>query len=219
MPETEDGLESEGRQRRSHAERSAETRIKIIDAVVSCIAEIGFQRTTASEIANRAGVTWGAVQHHFGGKEGILAAVLEESYSRFEALLDDVDFEDMPVAEAADMFVDRAWQHFTSPIYRSTFQIVINYSFDPDIETDPGQEAGLPEWQVRMLTAWVQVWNRVFPNVVRSEPERNHIAHYCVSVLTGFSATSMLQPAGIGLPPAELDFLKQTLVRELGGDT
>jgi hypothetical protein len=58
--------------RRTHAERSADTRARILAAVVECISEIGFQRTTASEIASRAGVTWGAVQHHLGGKDGIL---------------------------------------------------------------------------------------------------------------------------------------------------
>jgi AcrR family transcriptional regulator len=58
--------------RRRHAEPSAETRARILGAVVECISEIGFQRTTASEIAARAGVTWGAVQHHLGDKDGIL---------------------------------------------------------------------------------------------------------------------------------------------------
>ena len=41
--------------RRSHAERTAETRAKIIRAVIESIASVGFQRTTAQEIAHRAG--------------------------------------------------------------------------------------------------------------------------------------------------------------------
>ena len=63
-------------ERRSHAERRAETRARIIEAVIESIAEVGFHRTTAVEITRRAGVTWGAVQHHFGDKDGILLAVL-----------------------------------------------------------------------------------------------------------------------------------------------
>ena len=69
--------------RRTHAERTAESRARIMSAVVESIAEVGFKRSTASEIARRSGLTWGAVQHHFGGKEGILAAVLEDSFDRF----------------------------------------------------------------------------------------------------------------------------------------
>ena len=60
--------------RRSHAERTAETRGRAMAAVV---------QTTAAEIARRAGVTWGAVPHHFGDKDGILKAVLEASFNRF----------------------------------------------------------------------------------------------------------------------------------------
>jgi AcrR family transcriptional regulator len=215
MPETVEGEAGETRERRSHAERSAETRIKIIDAVVDCISEIGFQRTTATEISAKAGITWGAVQHHFGGKEGILAAVVDESFTRFEALLDDVDFDGLPIEEAAGLFVDRAWQHFNSPIYRSTFQIVMNYSFDPEIVAKKGAEAELADWQIRMITSWSRVWHRVFPREAQVQPERFHISHYCVAVLSGLAATSMLEPPSAGPPAVELDFLKKTLVDAL----
>ena len=39
---------------------------------------IGFAAAKASDIAQRAGVTRGALLHHFGDKEGLFAAVLEE---------------------------------------------------------------------------------------------------------------------------------------------
>ena len=102
------------RPRRSQAERTAETRARILAAVVESIAAVGFQRTTASEITRRAGVTWGAVQHHFGGKDGMLAAVIEESFNRFAARLADVAPQ-APWSERIDLFVERAWQHFSSP--------------------------------------------------------------------------------------------------------
>ena len=35
-------------------------------AVIESIADLGYQRTTGAEIARRAGVTWGAVQHTSG---------------------------------------------------------------------------------------------------------------------------------------------------------
>ena len=76
------------RPRRSHAERRAETRAKIIDGVVESIADIGLAATTATEIARRSGATWGAVQHHFGDKDGLMSAVLEESFNRFAERID-----------------------------------------------------------------------------------------------------------------------------------
>lgn len=62
---------------RTHAERGAETRAEILRTVSESVVEVGFARTTAAEIPRRADVTWGAVQHHFGGKDGMPTAVLE----------------------------------------------------------------------------------------------------------------------------------------------
>src|SRR5262245_62336179 len=115
------------RVRRSQAERTAETRARIIEAVVACIDELGFPRATASEIGRRAGVTWGAVQHHFGGKDGILAAVLEDSFARFARRFDDLPAQPASLEERASLFVQRAWEHFGSAHYRSTFEILLRW--------------------------------------------------------------------------------------------
>ena len=98
-----------------------------MSAVVESIAELGFKRSTASEIARRSGLTWGAVQHHFGGKDGILAAVLEDSFNRFAERLADIASEGVPLAERVELFVDRAWEHFASAHFRSTFEILQHY--------------------------------------------------------------------------------------------
>ena len=98
--------------RRTQAERTAATRERIVRAVVESIAEIGLQKTTANEITRRAGVTWGAVQHHFGGKDGILAAVLEESFERFAERLSEVPTDGASLEERVSAFVDIAWAHF-----------------------------------------------------------------------------------------------------------
>ena len=113
------------RPRRSHAVRSAETRSRVMTAVVESIATVGYQRTTAAEIARCAGVTWGAVQHHFQDKDGILMAVLEESFDHFETCMTNAPEVDATLEERVSLFVDRSWRHFSSPLYRSTFQILL----------------------------------------------------------------------------------------------
>ena len=47
-------LEIPVRERRSQAERRAETRARIVEAVLESIAEVGFVRTTAAEVTRRA---------------------------------------------------------------------------------------------------------------------------------------------------------------------
>ena len=201
------------RTRRSHAERTAETRAKIIAAVVDTIAEIGFQRTTAQEITRRAGVTWGAVQHQFGGKEELLIAVLEASFNRFAARLDDVSTSDTDLAARAELFVDRAWAHFRSRHYRSTFEILLNHLGRTEGATDT-------DWRPRMARAWDRVWSRIFADSPLSRPESLALQHFTVSALSGLASTAHLQGRPAATPSRQLALLKRTLVRELqGADT
>jgi len=191
--------------RRSQAERTTETRARIVQAVHDCISEQGFARTTAAEIAKRAGVTWGAAQHHFGSKEGILLAVLEDSFARFAALLADVP-DDAPLAARVEQFVERAWEHFSSPHYRSTFEILIHASaaFSRDAV-----------WREQMQRAWGAVWSEVFSS--EKLPRRRAVAlqQFTVASLAGLASIRMLE--GESAPPreAELALLRDTLLREL----
>jgi AcrR family transcriptional regulator len=59
-------------------EQAAETRALLVRAGRELFGTIGFTTAKASEIARLAGVTRGALLHHFADKEGLFAAVLEE---------------------------------------------------------------------------------------------------------------------------------------------
>jgi AcrR family transcriptional regulator len=201
-------LRTPPRSRRSHAERTAETRARIIAAVLECIAELGFQRTTAVEITRRAGVTWGAVQHHFGGKDGILTAVLEDSFNRFAARLDDIAVDETDLPRRTALFLARAWDHFGSAEYRSTFEILLNY-----VGREDGAAAS--SWQGQMFRAWDEVWMRIFHDAPISRPRHRLLEHYTVATLSGLGSTLMLEGPEARIRPDELALLERTLVREL----
>jgi AcrR family transcriptional regulator len=50
-------------------------RARILDAALTLFAEGGYEATSTSSIAKLAGVSEGTVFHHFGSKQGLLAAV------------------------------------------------------------------------------------------------------------------------------------------------
>lgn len=194
--------------RRSHAERTAETRARILAAALEAIAERGFQRTTAAEITRRAGVTWGAVQHHFGGKEGLLVAVVENSFARFAARLADVPGDQGTLEERVALFVDRAWQHFSSDAYRSTFEILLDAMGDVD-------DAGPADWQGELFRAWHQEWMRLFHDAPIARSRHRLLEHYTISVLSGLASMQMLEGPRASVRREELDLLVRTLTREL----
>ena len=64
--------------RRTQADRSHATRAALLRSGRALFAARGFARTAREEIVERAGVTRGALHHHFGTKQELFAAVFEE---------------------------------------------------------------------------------------------------------------------------------------------
>jgi AcrR family transcriptional regulator len=63
--------------RRTQAERRSATRRALLDAGRALFAERGFAGAGQEDIVERAGVTRGALAHHFGTKLGLFRAVVE----------------------------------------------------------------------------------------------------------------------------------------------
>jgi len=64
--------------RRTQAQRRATTRRALLDAARSLFAEKGYHETAAEEIVGRAGLTRGALYHHFADKKDLFRVVVDE---------------------------------------------------------------------------------------------------------------------------------------------
>lgn len=63
--------------RQRQADRSRETRRKLMEATVECLVERGWSGTTTTLVAERAGVSRGAQLHHFRTRGELVAAAVE----------------------------------------------------------------------------------------------------------------------------------------------
>lgn len=80
--------EHKGRSRRSHAERRAATRRALLDAARVLFAGKGYAEVTVEEVVRGAGVTRGALYHHFEDKRLLFRAVVEEVEEEVDALVE-----------------------------------------------------------------------------------------------------------------------------------
>jgi AcrR family transcriptional regulator len=67
-----------GGERRTQAERTGATRETLIAAARRLFTERGYDDVATEEIVRAAGVSRGALYHHFGGKAGLLEAAYEQ---------------------------------------------------------------------------------------------------------------------------------------------
>src|SRR5690348_18308793 len=58
-------------------DRSRATRQRLLEAAVACLAEHGWAGSTVAVVAERAGVSRGAAQHHFPTRDDLFTAALE----------------------------------------------------------------------------------------------------------------------------------------------
>jgi len=104
--------------------RGDDTRAKIIDETVRCIVEEGFTVATAKHVAERAGVTWGVIQYHFGDRNGLLMAVVDDGVARLIDTLSSADVSELPLRERIEVVVDTAWSCYSSPTSMAAFEIL-----------------------------------------------------------------------------------------------
>lgn len=114
--------------RRSHAERSAATRVQLIEGAIATLRERGFARATTAAIAARACVTTGALHHHFATKEALLFAVLEQLSNEISAQLGDPLGLTDDAPDKAARAVRRLWSVYGGGRYRAVWEITIGFS-------------------------------------------------------------------------------------------
>jgi AcrR family transcriptional regulator len=96
---------------RTQAERKAETRQRLLDAAADLFAERGIEGVSIDTVAEAADRTSGAVYAHFGGKEGVLTALLDEWKNAVAAVVA-AEFE---TAATADERLAALWRNFVDP--------------------------------------------------------------------------------------------------------
>lgn len=70
------------RTRRTQAERTEETRRRILDAAVEALASKGYAGLRTADVAARAGVSRGALTHHFPSRDELLVEVVTDVFRR-----------------------------------------------------------------------------------------------------------------------------------------
>lgn len=102
----------------------------LVNAAIELLAEAGFSRATTAAIAARAGVTTGALHHHFPGKEQLYLAVLDELAEQSLALFRTLGASPEHSADPGRSIVRDLWSLYGSRPYWAVWEINMGYRAD-----------------------------------------------------------------------------------------
>jgi AcrR family transcriptional regulator len=119
--------------RRTNIERTAETRGRLIDATIELLYSGGYARTTTISVAERAGVTRGAIMHHFSSRAELLLVVAEHilSQQRRERMERLSKFS--PGLKRFYAAADVSWDVQRSPAAIAFLEIIMATRSDPEL--------------------------------------------------------------------------------------
>ncbi|OLF17915.1 TetR/AcrR family transcriptional regulator [Actinophytocola xanthii] len=116
--------------REPRQDRSRATRRRLLEAAIECLAEVGWSGSTVAVVAERAGVSRGAAQHHFPTREDlVLSAVEFVSQERLAQLREHAA--DLPTGpERIRAVIDMVEHMYTGPLFRAAIHLWVAASSD-----------------------------------------------------------------------------------------
>ncbi|KDN16946.1 TetR/AcrR family transcriptional regulator [Amycolatopsis rifamycinica] len=109
--------------REPQQERSRTTRRRLVEAALDSFGERGWHGVTVAGIAERAGVSRGAAQHHFPAREDLVVAAVD---LLGEAQIDELRAQaaDLPSgASRIERVVEMVLNLYTGPLFRAALQL------------------------------------------------------------------------------------------------
>ena len=125
------------------------TRDKVIRAAIDAIYSEGFHAAHTNRIAEEAGVSWGVLQYHFGDKDGLLQAVIDDIFEDFENTLAATTLQGHDLNQRVRQLTEVIWGLVSKKEYRVSLAILRNAGKDDNSSID-GQKQ-LNRWAKKIF--------------------------------------------------------------------
>ncbi|MGH9185752.1 MAG: TetR/AcrR family transcriptional regulator [Acidimicrobiales bacterium] len=179
--------------RRPQQERSSATRSKVLDAAVESLLELGYAATTAAVVAERAGVSRGAMQYHFRTKNELLAAAVEYLAEQIGQDLRRAAAQ-LPTGAAGDRLsaaIDLLWSYHSKPLFAAWLELAVAGRTDSELQ------ALLDPVRHRLARAIERISRDVLGASGDDDEAMGLLADMTLSLLMGLA---MARVSGVGPP-------------------
>ena len=110
--------------------KSAQTRARVIEATIRCIVKVGYANTTTPQVAAEAGLSRGAMLHHFeNGAAVIKAAIVELHEKRLRAFRRAADTGEHDTTTLVRTY----WRQIQRPAFVAFHELALAARTNPDL--------------------------------------------------------------------------------------
>jgi AcrR family transcriptional regulator len=131
------------------ARKSAATRKQIVEAALRCVVKHGYSQTTMPRIAEEAGLSRGAMMHHFSNRLTVIQAAIEylhlKRLSAFRRAVTALPANQPHLHDALQAY----WRQVTHPLFAAFHEFAVAVRTDKELEKifRPAKDAFYREWR------------------------------------------------------------------------
>jgi AcrR family transcriptional regulator len=185
--------------RRTQAERTAATRAVLLEATVDCLVSLGFGGTTTGEVAHRAGVSPGALLHHFPTKADLLCAAVGHLFDVRQAEFRKAMANLEPGADRVQAGIGLLWSMFSGPTFVAWLELWVA------ARSDPSLAAAVVRLDREFIASSEAVFRELFADeAAAARPDLARVGVGLVYALLGGLALSRLIPGYEQAPAADV---------------
>ena len=174
--------------RRTQAERSSATRNALLRATVDTLVERGYAGTSTVEVQRRAGVSRGALTHHFTSRADLVLAAMDLLYDDFSTGVRDAASQ-LPTGTARLRPAIRVlWERFHGPLFVAAMELWTAARTDPDLR------AALVPHERRLGRQLRELTGQVLGEQLLAHPAADTVFRLLLTSMRGQAMTYVLLP-------------------------
>ena len=171
---------------RRQVDKFAERRAQLAAAALQTLAELGYARTTTTEIADRAGVSRGAQLHHYPTKAELVTAAMGHLFDERELEFRKAIAQVPPGPDRASRAIDLLWKIVSGRTFFAWLELAVAARTDEELRT------AMNALSTRTTENIQRVFRELFPPPAEPSPIYQLAPYFVFSVMHGIALDQLV---------------------------
>lgn len=176
---------------RTQGERSAAMQRRLLDATIVTLFEKGYSGTTTSEVQARAGVSRGALLHHYSSRDQLMVAAIDHLTRERVSEVITLTQSPPPAKGRMKWAISVLWSTFEGPLFTASLELWLAARNDVELRTTLIPQERILGQAIRSMASGL------FDTEVREHDDFNDALDVLLDAMRGAAARAVLRTTNI----------------------